>query len=745
MKPVLFDKTATTFTNLGKGMLTEVTSAVTIQEINGIFDLELEIAKSDPLFAEIECGSIITAIPSPYSNPEPFRVYKIEKELNGISSVYCHHISYDLAGIIVNPYTASSAGAAMSGLSSHAAQPCPFTFATTKTTTASFKLEIPQAIRTTLGGIEGSILDVFRGEYLFQGYTVTLMTQMGTDRGFEVRYRKNIVGLSVQEDTSGCADGAVGYWTSEDHAPVYGTIQWKTGLSAGRVVTVDYSDKYQDAPTSAQLDALASALVNTAGYGEPDISIEVDFLHLGTERAGYRDLEKCYIGDTVRVVAEPLGTTRSARVVATETDVLREVYNKVTIGSVRADIAQTIVANQKEAANATQTTKSFLEESLALATERITGATDGYVRFKYNANGELSEILAMDTNDESTAVKVLRLNYEGWALSTTGVNGPFAYALTADDGLNASVINVGTLQGIRAILESGSIGGWDIETSWIKKDYTDANNRSIRAALVSPVNDDTMVLYAMYTIGGVMYPKFYIKAGGNSYFTSLDGLTVGTSGTHKDSNLYGNLSVAEDFYLTGNAHITGNTVCNDQAFINNTLWLEWGGTVTGRIAASAGDYMYFGGTDSDRWVNLAKISGHWGFSPWSDTYLDLGHSGHRWDNVYAQNGTIQTSDRKAKKYIKALGEKMVDFVLNLKPVKFKMKNGKRDHFGFIAQDVEEEMQKRNFDSGILIKDETEDGTFYGLRYEELIAPIVKTLQSLDKRISKLEGKEDVTS
>ena len=735
MKPVLFDKTATTFTSLGKGMLTEVTKAVTIQEINGIFDLELDIAKSDPLYNEIECGSIITAIPSPYSNPEPFRVYKIEKALAGISSVYAHHISYDLAGIIVNPFSASTAASAMSGLSSHAAQPCPFTFGSTKTTQAAFNLEVPQAIRTTLGGIEGSILDTYRGEYMFQGYNVILMTQRGADRGFEVRYRKNIVGLNIQEDTSGCADGVIPYWTSEEHNPVYGTIQWKTGLSAGRVVAVDYSDKYQDPPTAAQLNTLALALVNTAGYGEPDISIEVDFLHLGTEIAGYRDLEKCYIGDTVKVVAEPLGTTRTARVVATETDVLREVYSKVTIGSVRADIAQKIVANEKEAADATKTTKSFLEQSLALATARITGATDGYVRFRYNANGELSEILAMDTNDELTAVKVLRLNYEGWALSTTGINGPYSYALTADDGLNATLIRVGTLQGIQAILESGSIGGWDIATNWIKKDYTDANNHSIRVALVYPVNDDTMVLYSMYTIGGVMYPKFYLKAGGNAYFASLDGLTVGTSGAHKDSDLWGNLNVAENLYLAGQA------ICNDQAFINFTLWLEWNGAVTGRIAASAGDYMYFGGTDSDRWVWLGKQSGHWSFAPWTDTYLDLGHSAFRWDNVYAQNGTIQTSDKKDKKNIKDLPKKALNFIRKLRPVSFQMRKGKsgRRHWGFIAQDVEQAMEETGITSEAfagLIKDE--EGR-YGLRYEEFIAPLTMAIQDLAARVEKLEG------
>lgn len=740
MRPVLFDKTATTFTSLGLGMLTDVTSAIVTEEVNGIFDLELDIAKSDPLYNSIERGSIITAIPSPFRSPEPFRVYKIEKSLNGISTVYAHHISYDLAGIIVNPYTAASAGAAMSGISSHLAQSCNFTFTTTKTTSASFSLSTPQAVRSVLGGTEGSILDVYRGEYIFKGYSVQLVTNRGTNRGIEIRYRKNLVGISVEEDASGEVDGVIPIWTSEGHTPVYGSIQWKTGLSSGRVAVKDYSESYQDAPTTAQLNAAASALVNTAGYGEPKISIEVDFVHLGTEQTGYKALEQCDLGDTVKVIAEPLGTSRAAEVVAIETDVLREIYQKVTIGSVRADVAQKIVANQKAAEDAAKTTRSFLEASLDAATALITGAEGGNIKFLYDANGKPTTLLAMDTDDASTAQNVLMLNYQGWGLSTTGVNGPFSYALTADTGLNASLINVGTLQGIRAILESGSIGGWDIESNWIKKDFNghdpNGNARTIRVALASPSGDSSWVLYSMYTISGVMYPMFVIGADGSAQFRTLDGLVVGETSAHKNSFLHGYLTVDDTAYL------------NDSAVINGTLWLQWSGANTGRIYAPTDHELYaYPGNDVNRAVKLSQTSGHWGFHPYADTYLDLGLSGNRWDNIYAQNGTIQTSDKNAKKSIKNLPKKAIDFIRGLKPKSFQMRKGTsgRRHWGFIAQDVEECMEAlgikpENF-AGI-VKDE--EGR-YGLRYEELIAPLVMAVQDLDKRISKLEGKDDVTS
>ena len=742
MIPCLYDKTATTFTTLGKGMLRSVTRCVVMEEVNGIFELELDIPKTDPLYNEIGEGSIITAIPSPYRSAEPFRVYKVEKAIAGVSTVYAHHISYDLAAIPVNPFSANSAAAAMTGLSAHAVTPCPFTFTTTKTTSGAFNLEIPQAIRSTLGGTEGSILDTYRGEYVFEGYTVTLKQNRGSNRGFQVRYRKNMVGLTLEEDYSGVVDGIIPFWISEDQGTVYGSVQWKTGKSSGRVITHDYSEAYENPPTAATLNARASVLVNSSGYGEPDLSIEVDFVNLEQMSGGesLTQLERCDLGDTVTVIAEPLELTKAAEVVEIETNVLLEKYNKVTIGTVRADIAQTIVANQKEAASSIKNTKSFLIAALDQATALITGATGGNIKYLYNdATGLPSAIVAMDTDDVTTAQNVLILNYQGFGLSTTGINGPFEYALTAATGLNASLINVGILQGIRAILDSGSIGSWDIESNWIKKDYNghDPNGiaRTIRVALASPATDTDMVLYSMYTISGTMYEMFAIRADGSAQFRTLDGLVVGTASSHKNSFLHGTVTVDDMAYFNG------------AAVVNGTLWLQWNGANTGRLYAPTDHELYmYPGNDVNRSVKLSQTSGHWGFHPYADTYLDLGLSGNRWDNVYSQNGTIQTSDRKAKKGIKDLPKKALEFIKGLKPRMFQMKKGTsgRKHWGFIAQEVEECMEAAGITSeefAGLIKDE--DGR-YGLRYEEFIAPLTMAVQELIKRVDKLEGKDNVT-
>ena len=100
----------------------------------------------------------------------------------------------------------------------------------------------------------------------------------------------------------------------------------------------------------------------------------------------------------------------------------------------------------------------------------------------------------------------------------------------------------------------------------------------------------------------------------------------------------------------------------------------------------------------------------------TDGVLSLGISGSRWDQVYAKNAAISTSDRKEKNDISYIGEEsdydtnmsdelLTDFIMGLKPVVFKRSNGEsgRPHHGLIAQDVEEILNKLGIDHAAFIK------------------------------------------
>ena len=145
------------------------------------------------------------------------------------------------------------------------------------------------------------------------------------------------------------------------------------------------------------------------------------------------------------------------------------------------------------------------------------------------------------------------------------------------------------------------------------------------------------------------------------------------------------------------------------------------------------------GTDIAR-LDIDKTSASFN----EDNTKDLGKSYFRFKDIYASNGVINTSDRNYKKDIirTTLG---LDFINKLKPVDFKFieNTSNRIHTGLIAQDVEEVL--RDNDRAMLIKskfidEETgEEKEIYALRYNELIAPLIKSIQELSERIRWLES------
>ena len=182
MIPVLFAENETNFTaSEGLGALSDAISCHVIEERNGQYVLEMVYPLSGKRYSDIKHERIIYAVPSDGTTAQPFRIYKISKPLNGRITVMASHISYQLNKTPCGPFTASNAPQALHGLKTHALEPCPFTFWTDKSTQANYKQETPAGIRERLGGVEGSILDTYGGEYEWDGYTVKLHNNRGAD------------------------------------------------------------------------------------------------------------------------------------------------------------------------------------------------------------------------------------------------------------------------------------------------------------------------------------------------------------------------------------------------------------------------------------------------------------------------------------------------------------------------------------------------------------------------------------
>ena len=445
MKPILFPSTATEFTTQGLGALSDAISCIVTEERNGLYELEMQYPQSGIHFSEIQNRCIIYAIPSPYREAQPFRVYRITRPINGIATIYAQHISYDLAGIPVNPFTAGSAAEALSGMASHTVVESPFSFWTDKSTTANFSVLVPSASRSVLGGVEGSILDVYGGEYLFDKFFVRLYNQRGNDNGVVIRYGKNLTDVEQDANISSVATGVLPYWVGAEGELVQGNIVNVDGtFDFVRIMTIDFSSDFENQPTASELETRAMQYIKSNKIGVPSVSISVSFVQL-EQTEEYKDLallEKCDLCDTVTVQFEALGINAKAEIVRIITDVLLERYESVEVGDIRANIAYTIADQQQKIEKAPTT--SAMQKAINNATNWLTSA-DGYVIAVKDDNGTWKEILFLDTPSAETAKNVLRINTNGIGFSTNGVNGPYRNAWTIDGSLVADFITTGVL------------------------------------------------------------------------------------------------------------------------------------------------------------------------------------------------------------------------------------------------------------------------------------------------------------
>jgi hypothetical protein len=133
---------------------------------------------------------------------------------------------------------------------------------------------------------------------------------------------------------------------------------------------------------------------------------------------------------------------------------------------------------------------------------------------------------------------------------------------------------------------------------------------------------------------------------------------------------------------------------------------------------------------------LLQVAGE--ISPSADNTYSLGDGALRFTSVYAVNGAIQTSDRRQKKDIQP-SDLGLDFIRKLQPVSYHWNNGTDNdlHYGLIAQDTERAVAEAKNQSGdkavdasntIVEHDKKTDR--YGLKYTELISPIIKAVQEL---------------
>lgn len=274
----LHESTETSFTTNGLGTLSDAITCEVTEERNGEFELEMEYPVTGIRYKELQLRRIIMAKPNPYSDLQPFRIYAITKPINGIVTVNAEHISYDMSGYPVSAFAADTVQNAFINMKSASAVNCPFSFSTDKTTTANMTVLKPSSMRSLLGGVDGSILDVYGGEYEFDKFNVKLWNKRGADRGASIRYGKNLTDLKQEENCSSVYTGVYPFWYSEQEGLVQ--LNEKIVKASGtynftRIYPLDLSQEWQEKPNQEQLRTRANSYMKANNIGVPAVSLTV--------------------------------------------------------------------------------------------------------------------------------------------------------------------------------------------------------------------------------------------------------------------------------------------------------------------------------------------------------------------------------------------------------------------------------------------------------------------------------------
>jgi hypothetical protein len=164
-----------------------------------------------------------------------------------------------------------------------------------------------------------------------------------------------------------------------------------------------------------------------------------------------------------------------------------------------------------------------------------------------------------------------------------------------------------------------------------------------------------------------------------------------------------------------------------------------------QVGSGTGDGVEFGSAEyvKDGGSNTIEAFGR--IIPDSDGNRDLGSSGSRWQDVWATNGTIQTSDERDKEDIKPLNYGLQE-VMSLKPVQFEWKDREegRDYVGLVAQDVQDVVPEvvkstniKHMEDGTKKKVGTER---LGLYYSHLVPVLVNAVKEQQNQIQQKEEK-----
>lgn len=447
------------------GVMTLFPKNCTLQAaLNGAWTLTLEHSLDQKeRWKYIEEESIVS-VPTFMGKRQLFRIDKIEKNNYGVSAIG-YPIFYDAAKEVFLLDTRPTdkngqealdlmlKGSKYSGKSD-----------ITAASTAYFER------RNMLDAINGTdsptFLERWGGEVLYDNYTVIINKRAGGEYGVEVRYGKNMSGLTYTVDMSNIMTRIVP--VAYNGRMISGSSPWVDSSNINKYATVYIKEvKFEDVKLIDDLEStedteeniiicknqteLETALKNKCkeeyqnGADLPVVSLEVDMVQLSKtdEYADVKMLEQVSLGDTVRCRHKKLDITTDARVVEIKWDCIKNTVSSVKLG----DTTQTYFEKVSSAVDAINSIVN--KQSKTVMAEKIKGvlnAINTQLRYQKNVaqKQDVRAILFEDTDKESSTYGAMCLGTQGFQIANTrtqdGRDWDWKTAFTAEGGYADTLI-----------------------------------------------------------------------------------------------------------------------------------------------------------------------------------------------------------------------------------------------------------------------------------------------------------------
>lgn len=372
MRPILFNKNEQSFDTYGLGEL-NVTKGTVTRERNGNYTLYAEIPVNDPMVATFEKEMKLKADAGLRTKNQTFEISRIVKDSSNIVKIYGQHISHKLEYMALRNATAF-AGSAYSALAIWKGAligDLRFDVWSDIQTVGKgvFDISKMENARQALGGVEGSILDIYGGEYEFDNMTVRLHKQLGRTAPTVLEYGRNILSAESDETIESAYTSVLPFATytpdkpegdTSDNQPDPVTVtlpenyldsKYKDLYAHRRIKVVDFSSEFKsdgknkDIPTPEKLRTLANDYMERNAIGKPKINIKIEYADLA-KTLDYADngwIEELELCDIVPIYYPQIGLTdETAKVTTVTYDFVNERNESVEFGDIGTNVRATM-------------------------------------------------------------------------------------------------------------------------------------------------------------------------------------------------------------------------------------------------------------------------------------------------------------------------------------------------------------------------------------------------------------------